>query len=236
MSFSKNIIGKGFIAKNLSKISKEIIQSKIIIYAAGISNSNTESKKDLIREINSFNKFSKINKRKKLLFISTADVTNNLKNRSKYVKNKIKIEKSIKKNFKNFIIVRIPQIIGKSKNKNTLINFFYNKIKSRKTIKLLLNVDRNLLDIDDIIKMIKVIIMNNKINKKVITLSNKYFIQPIDIIKIFEKTLKIKAKYNFKKTKKQNWNLHFKKNIKYFSNAKIKFDKYYFSKTIKKYY
>ncbi len=236
MSFSKNIIGKGFIAKNLSKISKEIIQSKIIIYAAGISNSNTESKKDLIREINSFNKFSKINKRKKMLFISTADVTNNLKNRSKYVKNKIKIEKSIKKNFKNFIIVRIPQIIGKSKNKNTLINFFYNKIKSRKTIKLLLNVDRNLLDIDDIIKMIKVIIMNNKINKKVITLSNKYFIQPIDIIKIFEKTLKIKAKYNFKKTKKQNWNLHFKKNIKYFSNAKIKFDKYYFSKTIKKYY
>ena len=236
MSFSKNIIGKGFIAKNLSKISKEIIQSKIIIYAAGISNSNTESKKDLVREINSFNKFSKINKRKKILFISTADVTNNLKNRSKYVKNKIKIEKSIKKNFKNFIIVRIPQIIGKSKNKNTLINFFYNKIKSKKTIKLLLNVDRNLLDIDDIIKMIKVIIMNNKINKKVITLSNKYFIQPIDIIKIFEKTLKIKAKYNFKKTKKQNWNLHFKKNIKYFSNAKIKFDKYYFSKTIKKYY
>tara|TARA_B100001057_G_C22632955_1_gene865125 strand:- start:176 stop:886 length:711 start_codon:yes stop_codon:yes gene_type:complete len=236
MSFSKNIIGKGFIAKNLSKISREIIQSKIIIYAAGISNSNTESRKDLVREINSFNKFSKINKRKKILFISTADVTNNLKNRSKYVKNKIKIEKSIKKNFKNFIIVRIPQIIGKSKNKNTLINFFYNKIKSRKTIKLLLNVDRNLLDIDDIIKMIKVIIMNNKINKKVITLSNKYFIQPIDIIRIFEKTLKISAKYNFKKTKKQNWNLHFKKNIKYFSNAKIKFDKYYFSKTIKKYY
>ena len=51
---------------------------------------------------------------------------------------------------------------------------------------------RNILDIDDVIKMIKVIIMNKKIRKKTITLSNKHFIKPIEIVKILEKKLQKK--------------------------------------------
>ena len=132
MSFSKNIIGKGFIAKNLLKINSTINQNGMIVYAAGISNSQTKSKKQFVKEIKLFKNFTKKNYKSKIMYISTADVSNNLKNRTKYVKNKIKIEKIIKKNFNHFIILRIPQLIGKSSNKNTLINFFYNKIKEKK--------------------------------------------------------------------------------------------------------
>ena len=136
----------------------------------------------------------------------------------------------------NFIILRIPQLIGKSSNKNTLINFFYNKIKEKKKIIVFKNVKRNILDIDDVIKMIQVIIMNKKVNKKIITLSNKNFIKPIEIIKILEKKLKKKANYILIKTKKQNWKLNFNQNIVYFKNAKINFSKDYLVKAVKKYY
>lgn len=236
MPLSKNIIGKGFIAKNLNQINKAILKSGYVIYAAGISNSRVESRIQLFKEIRLFKHFLKINKKNKIIYISTADITNSLKNKSKYVKNKIKIEKIIKKNFNNFIILRIPQLIGKSSNKNTLINFFYNKIKEKKKIIVFKNVKRNILDIDDIIKMIQVIIMNKKVNKKIITLSNKNFIKPIEIIKILEKKLKKKANYILIKTKKQNWKLNFNQNIVYFRNAKINFSKDYLVKAVKKYY
>lgn len=236
MPFSKNIIGKGFIAKSLFKIVHYIRQSGYIVYAAGISNSQIKSENQLRREINLFEKFRKAYSKKKIIYISTADVTNNLKNKSKYVRNKVKIEKIIKKNFKNYLIIRIPQIIGKSSNKKTLINFFYNRINDNKKIKIFVNVYRNILDIDDVIKMVKVIINNKKIKKKVITLSNKYSLKPIQIIKILEKKLKKKANYHLLKTKKQKWDLSFNKNIKYFEKAKINFNKKYFIQAINKYY
>jgi len=64
MPFSKNIIGKGFIAKNLFKINSLIIDRKYTIYAAGISNSKIKSQKELNKELNLFKKFFKKNKNK----------------------------------------------------------------------------------------------------------------------------------------------------------------------------
>ena len=102
MTFSKNIVGKGFIARNLLKIKKEIINSGCILYAAGISNSKIKSKFELKKEISLFKRFVKKNSKNKIIYISTADILNNLNNKSKYVQNKIKIEKIIQKKFKNF--------------------------------------------------------------------------------------------------------------------------------------
>ena len=231
-----NIIGNGFIGKSLNKIKKDLIRTNYIIYAAGISHSKTKSKRNLNKELNSFKIFSKNNFSKKVIYISTADVTNNISNKSLYVKNKIKIEKLVKKKFKNYIILRLPQIIGKSKNKNTLVNYFYFNIKNNKPLVLIKNFKRNVLDIDDILKLLKIIIYSKKTKNKVIILSNKYSVQPIDIVKIFEKKLNKTVNFKFKKIKKQIWPLYYQKNAHYFRKAKITFDRNYLLKTINKYY
>mgnify|MGYP007101764501 CR=1 FL=1 len=41
----------------------------------------------------------------------------------------VKIEKIIKSNNNDYIIIRLPEIIGKSKNPNTLTNFSYRVLK-----------------------------------------------------------------------------------------------------------
>ena len=231
-----NIIGDGFIGKSLYKIKKDLIRTNYIIYAAGISHSKTKSKRNLNKELSLFKIFSKNNFSKKVIYISTADATNNISNKSLYVKNKIKIEKLIKKKFKNYIILRLPQIIGKSKNKNTLINYFYFNIKNSKPLVLIKNFKRNVLDIDDILKLIKIIVYSKKTKNKVIILSNRYSVQPIDIVKIFEKKLNKIVNFKFKKIKKQIWPLYYQKNAHYFRKAKITFDRNYLLKTINKYY
>lgn len=232
---SKNIIGNGFIAKNLLKIDKFIKKSNYLIYCAGISNSKVFSRFELKRELNSFNKFSKKNYNRKLIYISTADIKNNLKKKDLYIKNKILIEKIIKRKFKKYIILRLPQIIGYSSNKNTLINYFYNNIKKNKKIIINLGVERNILDIEDVAKVLRIILFNNT-NNQVITLSNKYSVKPIEIVNIFEKKLKKKAKITYVKTTKQKWLIKNAYSLKLFNKAKVRFDKDYLLKKINKYY
>ena len=84
--------------------------------------------------------------------------------------------------------------------------------------------------------MIKIIILNSKINNKIITLSNKFFIKPVEIVEVFEKKLEKKANFKIKKSKKYSWNLNYKKNIMYFRKAKINFHNRYLINAINKYY
>ena len=221
------IIGSGFIATKFKKYLKFIKKNKVIIYAAGISNSLEINKKNLEREILKFKDFTKKNKRK-LIYISTYSVNDYSRNKKLYVKNKIKIEKIIKRHSNEYIVIRLPEIIGKTKNLNTLSNFFYNNIINDKPFKVFKNSRRNLLDIDDAVKNCIKIIRKNKNKNKIINLLNKKFNTPVQIVANLEKILRKKAIYKFSNNKINKWGL--KNN--YFFHSK----KNYLIKTLKKYY
>ena len=221
------IIGSGFIATKFKKYLRFIKKNKVIVYAAGISNSLEMDKKNLEREILKFKDFTKKNK-KKLIYISTYSVNDNSRNNKLYVKNKIKIEKIIKRDNDEYIIIRLPEIIGKTKNLNTLTNFFYNNIINNRPFKVFKNSRRNLLDIDDAIKNCLKIIRKNKKKNRIINLLNKKFNTPLQIVINLEKILQKKGIYKFNNNKINKWSL--KNN--YFFHSK----KNYLIKTLKKYY
>jgi nucleoside-diphosphate-sugar epimerase len=221
------IIGSGFIATKFKKYLRFIKKNKVIVYAAGISNSLEMDKKNLEREILKFKDFTQKNK-KKLIYISTYSVNDNSRNNKLYVKNKIKIEKIIKRDNDEYIIIRLPEIIGKTKNLNTLTNFFYNNIINNRPFKVFKNSRRNLLDIDDAIKNCLKIIRKNKKKNRIINLLNKKFNTPLQIVTNLEKILQKKGVYKFNNNKINKWSL--KNN--YFFHSK----KNYLIKTLKKYY
>tara|TARA_X000001036_G_scaffold195850_1_gene184616 strand:- start:1493 stop:2155 length:663 start_codon:yes stop_codon:yes gene_type:complete len=197
------IVGSGFIAARFKKYLKFLKKKNVIIYAAGISNSLDEYKKNLEREVFKIKNFI-LNNRKKLIYISTYSVNDDSRRRKLYVKNKIKIEKIIKQESEKYMIIRLPEIIGKNKNPNTLTNFFYNKIVRNESFTVFKNSRRNLLDVDDAIKNCIKIIRSDKKNKSVVNLLNKKFNTPLQIVNNFEKILKKKGIYKFKNTKKKN--------------------------------
>ena len=200
------IIGSGFIASGFKKHLNFIKKNNIIIYAAGISNSLEVRRKKLNIEISRLKKFIQDNK-KKLVYISTYSVNDNSRKNKLYVKNKIKIEKIIKSNINDYIIIRLPEIIGKSKNPNTLTNFFYNNLIKNKPFKVFKNSRRNLLDIDDAIKNCLKIIKINKKKNKIINLLNRRFYTPLQIVSSFEKILKKKVFMNLMTQSLGNGNL-----------------------------
>lgn len=230
-----NVFGDGFIAKNLKQIK---IPKKYIIYAAGVSNSNLKNKKEYQREILTFLKFKKKIKNKIFIFISSLTVENkNLKD-DLYIKNKLKIENIIEKEIKNYLIIRLPQVVGLNSNKKTLTNFIFNKITNEKSFLLWKNSKRNIIDIKDVCDIIEKY-LNNKpsINTK-INIYNPKFISVEKLLNIFSKILNKKIK--FKIIKKNNKNIKLHKLNKKFSLSKNYYaniqKKNYFLKIIKKYY
>jgi nucleoside-diphosphate-sugar epimerase len=221
------IVGSGFIAARFKKYLKFLKKKNVIIYAAGISNSLDEYKKNLEREVFKIKNFI-LNNRKKLIYISTYSVNDDSRRRKLYVKNKIKIEKIIKQESEKYMIIRLPEIIGKNKNPNTLTNFFYNKIVRNESFTVFKNSRRNLLDVDDAIKNCIKIIRSDKKNKSVVNLLNKKFNTPLQIVNNFEKILKKKGIYKFKNTKKKKWSLK--------NNYYVYSKKDYLIKSLKKYY
>jgi len=230
------IKGGGFVAKNFKKTLVFLKKNNAIVYAAGISNSKTKNKSHLKRELNEIKNFKNKINNEIIVYISTCSASDNARNKSLYVKNKIKIENFIKENFKKFIILRFPELVGKSKNPNTLTNFFNNKIKNKKKFKIFLGVKRNLLDIDDAIKISKFVIKNKKNYNKIFNIINKHFYNPIKIVKIFERVLRIRADYIIVKKKKEKWKMNYGQIHRIVAQAKINFNNNYCEKLIKKYY
>ena len=140
------VYGKGFIAFNLKKIK---LPKKIFIYAAGVSNSNSKNVKDYKREITQIKKVVK-KTNKIFVYISSLSVENKKLKNDKYIKNKLKIEKIVKKSCKKYLIIRLPQIVGNNNNKHTLTNSLYNNILKNKKLSIWKGSVRNLIDIDDI--------------------------------------------------------------------------------------
>ena len=230
------IFGNGFIAKNLKKIR---LPEKFFIYAAGVSNSNIKQKKVYSREINQFKKIiKKINPRKILIYISSLSVENKSLKKDKYVKNKLIIEKIIKKEVPKYIIIRLPQVVGKNHNKHTLVNFIYNTFKKGKNFYLWKNSKRNLIDIDDVVKILRAYLLNSPKINSTINIFNPESISVRNIIKIFSE-ISFK-KITIKELEIENKNINLKsltkKTIlpkKYFKNIN---NNLYIKKILNKYY
>ena len=143
------IIGNGLIASGFKSSDEDY--SKYIIFASGVSNSKESNSKEYDREKKLI--IESINNNKKLKFIYFSSILTGVVN-NEYYNQKLENEKLIEKNCSNYIIFRVPQIIGKLGNPNNLINYFKDCINSKKEITIYNNTQRSLIDIEDLVNVV----------------------------------------------------------------------------------
>lgn len=229
------IFGNGFIGKKFKK-AKFKFKDKYIIYASGISNSKITNKKNLLRERHLIKKFIKKFRNKKIIiYISTMSIADNSFKKTDYVKNKVFIENLIKSHFKKYLIIRLTQIVGKNSNPHTITNFLYTKIKTKNFFYLWKGATRNLIDIDDLIKILRNIVSKKFKKSKTINIYNTYSIKVEKIVKILSRILKVKPKFKLIK-QRDNKNYIYKINSKTYQFSNIFKDKNYNKKVLNKYY
>lgn len=228
------VIGNGLIAQYFrNDFSKS---EKIILFASGVSDSQCKDQTQFYREEKLLKKYLyNIKKVNLFLYFSTISIYDPSRNFSPYVRHKLKME-SLILNYPNIKIFRIGQVASKNLgNSNNLLNFINNAMNEHKKIELWRNSYRSIIDIKDVVSIIRHIISKSDIRSKIINISNPNLYSMIEIIKIFEKIKNDKAKYILlNKGKKYKFNTDQIDSI--ISDCKIKFNEMYLEKVLRKYY
>ncbi len=118
------IIGNGLLANEFDVYKNS---NDVTIFASGVSNSNEKRGGEFEREMRLLRSEADNDECRLLIYFSSTKVFESGDNDNLYIKHKKDVEKFINENFKSFLIFRLPQVIGKGGNPNTLANNIYNK-------------------------------------------------------------------------------------------------------------
>ena len=100
------IIGNGLIANGFDKYR---YNDDVLIFASGVSNSMENNENEFNKEYELLK--DSIDIPSKLIYFSTCSIVDD-SNKSPYILHKIKMEKLIRENSNNYLIFRLPIVVG----------------------------------------------------------------------------------------------------------------------------
>jgi nucleoside-diphosphate-sugar epimerase len=163
------VVGNGLLSKVFSSYSSS---NDILIFSSGVSDSSETSDFEFNREFELIEMYEKTDM--KFVYFSSVTINNN----TKYFEHKKRMEDFIKEKFKNYLIFRLPNVVGFGGNDKNMFNYFKRKVKNEEEI-FVKDVFRSLVDVDDV-----KIVCDNLIglNKKTIEFSYIERTKVIDIV------------------------------------------------------
>jgi nucleoside-diphosphate-sugar epimerase len=108
------------------------------------------------------------------IYFSTCSIFDNSLSNTPYVHHKKRMEQLISDKFSNYLIMRLPTVIGQTSNMNTFFNNIRIRLKSSLDIHVFQKATRYLLAIDDLPTITKLLLENNVANRVInIAFNNK---------------------------------------------------------------
>lgn len=224
------IVGRGMIAKEFCKYEEEY--QDFCVFASGVSYANCTSQYEFEREFLLLKEQEK--HKKKIIYFSSFHVLKETNENKKYIEHKLCMENFIINNFRDYLIIRLPNVIGEGGNKHTLFSMFYHNLIENKKMSLYKHAYRFIMDVSDVEFFTRQLMHTN------MKICNMVFNNAFNVIQIadmFEKV--IGKKYNKEVIEKGEGIYKIdNKSFNEFLND-IKFNYYenkYLEQVIKKYY
>jgi len=224
------IIGNGLVANTFNCFKNN---QDFLIFASGVSNSKEIRKEVFCREKNTLLEALKANNNRTFIYFSSS-LVNNRKCTSDYAKHKRAMEFLVSKHERHYIF-RLPNLVGKTNNPYTLTNFLYYKLIHNEQFSIWDGAYRNLLDVDDLLKMVIFVIEREIYLNQTLELNNTEDYSILEIIDVFERVLDKKAHF---KIEKNEGNTTYNKLLAYkiLQFIDISFDEFYLLRLVGKYY
>lgn len=184
------ILGKGMLASAF----REYDFDNTIIFASGVSNSQETRNSEFQREQKLLSKTLINNSDKKIIYFSSCALEHYDDNMNPYYKHKKSMENLIASDSNNYLICRLPQVIGTTNNKYQLINYFASHIQNDNEFQVFQDATRYLIDIRDIAVIVSFLIKSNDFVNQIICLANPTPYNIYDIITKLEDIFQKKAK------------------------------------------
>jgi nucleoside-diphosphate-sugar epimerase len=186
------VIGNGMVAKRFEAYRTN---EQFLIFASGVSNSKIINPEAYERELVLLKRSIAENREKTLVYFSTCSIYDPGEENSKYVLHKKRIERLIEEDHKQFHIFRVSNLVGRSENRNTILNFYVHHILGGVNFDLWTNATRNLIDIDDVYRIVDHVLKGGIAKNRVINIANTENYSTQEIIIAIEGLWRTKANY-----------------------------------------
>lgn len=170
------VCGNGMIAKAFQGKQSEL--ENVIIFAQGVSNSSEIRELEFNRELDAIENYIDC-KEKTFIYFSTCSINDGDCN-TPYKTHKKNMEKYVANNAHNYLIFRLPQVVGVSAN-NTIVPKFIESILDGNRIAIQSDARRYLIDVDDVVNSVIEIIKLKKHTNKVIEICSGYDVAALDL-------------------------------------------------------
>ena len=149
------VIGNGMMANKFMDCYKD--DSSIIVFASGVSNSSEIDEDKYARELTLINHCLSKHPQSKFVYFSSVIHLSGMNTR--YLHHKREVESLLIKKSQNYLVIRLPQVVGPGGNKNNIINYFDNCVKNNIPLKVQTNTIRSVVDIDDVFNIVKLCVV-----------------------------------------------------------------------------
>ena len=181
------IVGEGLLFNRLIEFS---LNPEVVVIADSL---NSQSIPDEIqKEKERLQNVLKEHSDKRIVYLSSTRVCDPLDQGHPYVIHRKEAEAFVAK-CSSYLIVRLPQVLGASDRRDTLFDFFIQKILNGETVPLHAGSSRYFIDVDDVFFALWSILKEKAIGNATVTLSHPSKIQIEKIVPIIEKFLSKKA-------------------------------------------
>jgi hypothetical protein len=186
------IVGSGLIARALINGGANVLGGTCF-YAAGVSNSGCMDEREYLRERERFDAtVAECRPDDRIVYFSTCSIEDPVLQDSEYVKHKIQMENRVRDRAK-YLILRLPQVAGKTPNPHTLLNYLYARIARSERFQIWGGAIRNIVDVDDIVKITMDLIATERANAETIDIASTHPSMMLDIVRTMERVLDTRA-------------------------------------------
>jgi len=188
----ERVIGSGAIATRFADYN---FQQSVCIFAGNIHCSKitdltaTDTEEELLRNTL---KQSKCNK---IVYFSSCSISDPGAAGTLYVQHKLRMEELVRDNASNYLIARLPRIVGFDEEPTSLINYLVHSISAGEQFELWDNAVVNIIDMDDVHDIVSRVIQLTEFNNTTINVASSFDVAMSDLVNIIETVLHNKARH-----------------------------------------
>lgn len=164
------VVGSGLLAMAFAKYYQDT--PNVWIHAAGVSNSGCRDPLAFEREYRCLHdSLLRAADAEVFIYFGTCSVFDSAAASTPYVQHKLAMERLVSTH-PRYLIVRLPQVAGQTKNPYTLLNFLHAHITQRKHFFLWQRAHRNIIDVDDITLVVQQFIADIACRQKILNVAS----------------------------------------------------------------
>ena len=174
------IVGSGLLARAFGPAYSG--RPDVCVYAAGVSNSNCDDLHEFRREQQRVEDALNQNQHADcFVYFGTCSAYDPEISSSPYVRHKVAMEGMVHAHPRHMVL-RLPQIAGKTPNPHTLLNFLYARISRSEAFHIWGGARRNIIDVDDVVSIARQLIDNVDARNATVNIANPVNYSMSDIV------------------------------------------------------